>query len=130
MKIFNTFLLSKAKYNINLLINNNKKEKCIINLKSKLDSYQFQNNTDLIYINNKIDKIFISHSIKEALYLLQVKNINITKYEKKYITKYQNNDDLVILFNEIENDLKYNYKYRNKYIILPFYYNIYLNKMP
>lgn len=128
MKLFNSFLFNKAKYNINLLIKNKKTERCVINLNNKLDKYQLLNNNDLIYINNKIDKIYISHSIKDALYLLELKNINIKKYENEYLNNYHDNEKLILLFNRIENDLRYYYSNRNIYNILPFYYNIYLNK--
>lgn len=128
MKFINNFLLKKANYNIKLLINNKKNEKCISNLKNQLDNIKILTNNDLLLINNKIDKIFISHSIKEALLLLNSKNIQILKYQYKYYTNYEDNAKLLFLFKEIEQDLKYYYKNRNIYNILPFHYNIYLNK--
>lgn len=122
-------LIKKSQYNINLLIRNNKTEQIVYNIQSYLNNYDKITYSELYYINKNIDKIFLSYSIKEGLYLLNKKNINTKKYEDKFAHHFNSNHDLYILFQEIENEIKIKYKERNTYNILPFYYNVYLNKM-
>lgn len=122
-------LIKKSLYNINLLIKNNKTEQTIYNIHAYLQKYDKITYSELYYVNKNIDKIFLSYSIKEGLYLLNKKNINTKKYEDKFAHHFNSNHDLYILFQEIENEIKIKYKERNTYNILPFYYNVYLNKM-
>lgn len=122
-------LIKKSIYNINLLIKNNKSEQTIYNIQSYLNNYDKITYSELYYVNKNIDKIYLSYSIKEGLELLNKKNINTKKYENKFAHHFNSNHDLYILFQEIENEIKIKYKERNTYNILPFYYNVYLNKM-
>ena len=128
-KIACQYLIKKSLYNINLLIKNNKTEQTVYNIYSYLQKYDNITYSELYYVNKNIDKIYLSYSIKECLDLLNKKNINTKKYEEKFADKFNNNTELYYLFKEIENDVKIEYKERSIYNILPFYYNIYLNKM-
>lgn len=122
-------LIKKSLYNINLLIKNNKTEQTVYNIHSYLQKYDKITYSELYYVNKNIDKIYLSYSIKECLDLLNKKNINTKKYEKKFAENFNNNIQLYYLFKEIENDVKIEYKERSIYNVLPFYYNLYLNKM-
>lgn len=122
-------LINKSRYNINLLIKNNKTEQTIYNIQSYLNNYDKITYSELYYVNKNIDKIYLSYSIKEGLHLLNKKNINTKKYEDKFANNFNSNNELYNLFQEIEKEIKIEYKERNTYNILPFYYNIYLNKM-
>lgn len=122
-------LIKKSQYNINLLIRNNKTEQTVYNIQSYLNNYDKITYSELYYVNKNIDKIYLSYSIKEGLDLLNKKNINTKKYENKFAHNFNNNIELYYLFKEIENNIKLEYKERKIYNILPFYYNIYLNKM-
>jgi len=127
-KTHNNKLFINANYNLDLLIQNNKDSSLVNKLKSNL--LIKQDNIDIEQINDTIKKIYLSYSIKEALELLRVKNYDLVNYfEHEYINRYYNNDDLLLLFKEIEQEIKQLYKNREIFNLLPFYYNIYLNKM-
>ena len=128
MNNINKKLLNKALFNINLLIKFNKNERYLETIKNNIKDNPNLNNSELFYINKNIDKIYISHSIKEAVSILNSLNINTNNYNNKYIQNYNNNDKLLLLFKEIENDIKINLNNRKTFNILPFYYTIYLNK--
>jgi hypothetical protein len=129
-KNYNNKLLINANYNLDLLIKNKKGSYLVNKLKTNLLTKQ--DNIDMEQINDTIKKIYLSYSIKEALELLRCKNYDsdsITYFEHEYINRYYNNDDLVLLFKEIEQEIKHEYSSRCTFNLLPFYYNIYLNKM-
>jgi hypothetical protein len=128
MNNINKKLLNKALFNINLLIKFNKNERYLETIKNSIKNNPNLNNLELFYINKNIDKIYISHSIKEAVSILNSLNINTNNYNNKYIQNYNNNDKLLLLFKEIENNIKINMPNRKTFNILPFYYTIYLNK--
>lgn len=128
MNNINKKLLNKALFNINLLIKFNKNERYLETIKNSIKDNPNLNNSELVYINKNIDKIYISHSIKEAVYILNSLNIDTNNYNNKYIQNYNNNDKLLLLFKDIENDIKINIPNRKIFNILPFYYTIYLNK--
>lgn len=128
MNNINKKLLNKALFNINLLIKFNKNERYLETIKNSIKDNPNLNNSELVYINKNIDKIYISHSIKEAVYILNSLNIDTNNYNNKYIQNYNNNDKLLLLFKDIENDIKINLNNRKTFNILPFYYTIYLNK--
>ena len=125
MNNINKKLLNKALFNINLLIKFNKNERYLETIKNNIKDNPNLNNSELFYINKNIDKIYISHSIKEAVSILNSLNINTNNYNNKYIQNYNNNDKLLLLFKEIENDIKINLNNRKTFNILPFYYTIY-----
>lgn len=129
-KTHNNKLFINANYNLDLLIQNNKGSYLVNKLKSNLLIQQ--DNINMEEINDIINKIYISYSIKEALELLRVKNCDpdlVKCFEHEYINRYYNNDDLILLFKEIEQEIKQLYQNRQTFNLLPFYYNIYLNKM-
>jgi hypothetical protein len=128
MNNINKKLLNKALFNINLLIKFNKNERYLETIKNSIKNNPNLNNSELFYINKNIDKIYISHSIKEAVSILNSLNINTNNYNNKYIQNYNNNDKLLLLFKEIENNIKIIMPNRKTFNILPFYYTIYLNK--
>lgn len=124
-----TYCRQNALYNLDLLIANNKSSYWVHKL--KMDLMKTNNNININYINESITKIYLSYSIHEALDLLKKKNIDkdlLLKYEFKYQNAYQNNNKLLYLFKSIENEIKHEYNTRDVFNLLPFYYNIYLNK--
>lgn len=127
MNNINKKLLNKAIYNINLLIKYNKNERCLETIKDNIKNNKNLTNLELFYINKNIDKIYISHSIKEAINILDSNNIDSNKYKNKYLENYHSNTKLLLLFKEIETDIKINFNNRKVFNILPFYYTIYLN---
>lgn len=133
LKFIDKNLINKSLYNINILIKNNKNEQTVKNIKNYLQTFDKITYSEYYYINKKIDKIYLSHSIKEGFDLLKQNNICIQNYEKLYIENYNNNIQLYYLFKSIEyriiQEIKNNNIQRNKFILLPFYYNIYLKKM-
>lgn len=132
-KYVNKNLINKALYNINLLIKNNKNEQTVRNIKQYLISYDKISYSEFYYINKQIDKIYLSYSINEGLDLLRKNNICINKFKQTYLDNYNNNIKLYYLFKDIENniikDINKDKINRCKFNLLPFYYNIYLNKM-
>jgi hypothetical protein len=128
-KYINKKLIEKSLYNINLLIKNNKNEKTVQHIKNYLITYNKITYSEYYYINKNIDKIYISNSIKEGLECLRKKNIDTKVYQDKYILYHHDNIKLYYLFKEIENEVKKEYTFRLTYNLLPFYYNIYLNRM-
>lgn len=124
----NKILIKKAKYNLNLLIYHNKNSHLINILQNMINKPR----SDIYYINDLITKIYLSYSIHEALELLSVNTVNknlIKYYENEYIYRYYDNTKLNLLFQDIETDIKKLSLPRSKFILLPFYYNIYLNQM-
>lgn len=127
---YNNRLLININYNLDLLIQNNKNSHLVQQLKANLLTKQ--DNIDIEQINDTIKKIYLSYSIKEALDLLRSKNSDsdlVNYFEHVYINRYYNNNDLLLLFKEIEYEIQQLYKDRKTFNILPFYYTIYLNKM-
>ncbi len=117
----------KCIYNINKLIENEKHSYAIYHIKDQLEN--INNNTDLNIIENNINKIFLSYSIQEAIYILKNKKHNDSKiyyYQIQYQRSYYNNNELEYLFRQIENEIKLQNPTRNVYNLLPFYYNVYL----
>lgn len=121
-------LIQKANFNLDLLIYHNKHSFLVDILKKHIN----QSNVNMYYINDLITKMYLSYSIREALDLLSVTKLNnkmLIYYENEYINRYYDNDKLELLFKEIENEIKRLYPLRKQFILLPFYYNIYLNQM-
>jgi hypothetical protein len=126
---FSTYCRQKALYNLDLLITNNKSSHWVHVL--KMDLTKTDSNININYINESITKIYLSYSIHEALHVLKNKNVDnslLLKHQFEYQNAYKNNDELLYLFKSIENDIKKEYKTRDVFNLLPFYYNIYLNK--
>lgn len=124
---YDYLLRQRALYNLNLLINNNRSSFLVQQLKDKLEDTT-NNNINLHYINEQINKIFLSYSIHEALTFLKKTSNNHSKieyYQHQFNIKYYNNDDLHKLFTTIENDILKNNN-SSKIDILPFYYHIYI----
>jgi hypothetical protein len=126
---FSTCCRQKALYNLDLLITNNKSSHWVHAL--KMDLANTDNKININYINESITKIYLSYSIHEALHVLKNKNVDnslLLKYEFKYQNAYKNNNELLYLFKSIENDIKEEYKTRDVFNLLPFFYKIYLNE--
>lgn len=132
----NKLFYSKALHNILLLQKYNKNDYAInnmykllithINNKSHLDN---KSHLVLYDINKTIDKIYISHAIQESLIILN-KTKSIDNYQEQFTDYYYQDsiDNLYLLFNQLHNEIAELYTTRNKYIILPFYMNIFLKK--
>jgi hypothetical protein len=131
-KYINTQLINKINHNVNILIKYNKNEKTLTNIKKYINTYDKIPYSEYYFINKQINKIYLSHSIYEGFDILTKNNICIKDFEVKYLDSYHNNNHLYFLFKEVEhkiiNEIKLNNINRNKYIILPFYYNIYLKE--
>lgn len=123
----NKKLLNKALFNINLLVKYKKNERYLETIKNNIKNNKNLTNLELFFINKNIDKIYISHSIKEAINILDSNNIDTNKYKNKYLENYHSNTKLLLLFKEIEMDIKIKFNNRKVFNILPFYYTIYLN---
>jgi hypothetical protein len=132
-KFVNKNLINKSLYNINLLIKNNKNEQIVVNIQNYLKTFEEITYSEYYHINKQIDKIYLSHSIKEGLDILTKHNICINNYKQKYLDNYNNNIKLYYLFKDIENniikEINNNNINRLDFTLLPFYYNIYLKKM-
>lgn len=131
----NKLFYSKALYNILLLQKCNKNDYAINNIYKLLmtqlnNKSQLDNKSQLLYdINKTIDKIYISHAIQESLIVLN-KTKSINYYQKQFTDYYCQDsiDNLYLLFNQLHNEIAELYTIRNKYIILPFYMNVFLKK--
>lgn len=124
--MINNKLKNNIIYNIQLLINNNKSEYFLYKTLLNIDTFS---NNDLIIINKKIKKIYLSHSIYQGIDLLKLKNIDTKKIELKYLNNYHNNNKLHYIFiNDIENKLKQEYCNRTYFNLIPIYYTVFLYK--
>lgn len=125
-------LIQKSLYNIKILEKYNKSDASIQKIKSFLTKNNDISFNELFYINKQIDRVFLSYSIHECFMIMNKSNFNkkqINQYEKLYLHHYYDNNKLYFLFKQIEFDIKMSDISKNKFIILPFYYNVYLKEM-
>ena len=127
--ISHILLYTKALNNIILLKQYNKNEQLIDNISKLLLNKKNISYKELYSINQNIDKIFISNTIKESLYVLEKKK-SIIKYQELF-TKYNIydlNDDMFLLVDELQYEIKEAYTNRDTFNLLPFYINVFLKK--